>query len=147
MSAQAPTSGSETDETDDEEACIVAAISGSEASRVLELAARLARRGWSRAALHVVHVFRTGAMDRAPAGGERGEELADEARLFLAHHVRMASRQCSCPVTGHFTIGAPTREIMRIARAVDASVIVVGRVERMMLGRLLMGSSRRGVDR
>ena len=125
---------------DDEEAVIVAAISGAEASRVVELAARLARRAWSRAALHLVHVFRTGTMDRAPPGGGRGEELAEEARLFLAHHVRMATRQCSCPVTGHFATGTPTKEILRAARAVRATVIVVGRVERMLLGRLLMGS-------
>ena len=138
MSARPTADHSE--DPDEEEAVIVAAISGAEASRVVEMAARLARRAWSRAALHLVHVFRAGPMDRAPPGGVRGEELTEDARLFLAHHVRMATRQCSCPVTGHFAAGTPTKEILRVARSVRATVIVVGRVERMLLGRLLMGS-------
>jgi CheY-like chemotaxis protein/nucleotide-binding universal stress UspA family protein len=129
------------DPTDNgERAIILAAIADAGASQVVEIAARLARRAWSHAELHLIHVFRAGILDRAPPGGMSNADLVEEAKLHLEHHARMARRQCSCLVKGHFATGAPAREIVGAARFVNADIIVVGKVERMILDRLLMGS-------
>src|SRR6516164_9646050 len=72
------------------------------ASRVIDLAARIARRTWDQAQLHLVHVFRTGPFNRPSTVGLRSEDLVAEARSYLEFHLRMARRQCPSPVTGHF---------------------------------------------
>jgi nucleotide-binding universal stress UspA family protein len=126
---------------------ILAAVAEPGGSRVVELAARLTRRAWSEADLHVIHVFRSGPFDRAPPGGVVSDELAEDARLLLQHHVRMATRQCSTPVKGHFATGSPVKEIVKAARALHADLVVLGREHRSTLDRLLMGSVAEGVLR
>jgi nucleotide-binding universal stress UspA family protein len=124
-----------------EAAVIVAAVDTSgTASRVIEAATRLARRNWHGAQLNIVHVFKTGLFDRPPPGGGHGADLTSEARQYLDHHVRMAKRQCSAPVTGHFAIGDPVDEIVRLADSVSADVILIGVHDASGLERLLLGS-------
>lgn len=125
----------------DEVAIIVAAVDTSGlASSVIEASARLARRAWSNAQLHIMHVFRTRALDRAPPGGHGNDDRLEEARHHLEHHVRMARRQCSVSVTGHFATGNPSEEIVRLAASLGADVVVVGTHDAAGLGRLLVGS-------
>jgi nucleotide-binding universal stress UspA family protein len=125
----------------DEIAIIVAAVDVSGvASGVIETAARMARRAWNSAQLHIVHVFRSGMLDRAPPGGELSDHFSVEAKDNLEHHVRMARRQCSVPVTGHFATGNPAEEILRIAASLSADMIVVGTHDAGGFGRLLVGS-------
>jgi nucleotide-binding universal stress UspA family protein len=101
--------------SEDQVAVIVAAVDTSPlASLVVETAARLARRNWDRAQLNILHVFKIGLLDRPPPGGGNTTELKAEARNYLDHHVRMARRQTTVPVTGHFGVGDPTDEIVRI---------------------------------
>ena len=86
------------------------------ASRVVDLAAQMARRTWTHAQLHLVHVFRAGRFDRPSRVGLRSEDLAAEAQSYLDYHVRMARRQYPAPVTGHFAQGDPADEILKCAR-------------------------------
>jgi nucleotide-binding universal stress UspA family protein len=107
---------------------------------VIDTAARLARRNWSRAQLHIAHVVRHGMLDRAPPGGVKDTRLEDDARAHLDHHVRMARRLSAVPVTGHFAEGNPADEIVRLAKSVSADLIVVGTHDTAGFGRLLVGS-------
>jgi nucleotide-binding universal stress UspA family protein len=125
---------------EEEHARILAAIAEPGGSRVIEMAARAARRMWPGAELHVIHVFRSGLFDRPPPGGMSNTDLVDEAKLYLEHHVRMAKRQCSSPVTGHFAVGNPVKEIARAAKSLNADLLIVGKTDRMVLDRLLTGS-------
>src|SRR5882724_10561093 len=119
-------------------AVILAAVDTSPgASRVVETAARLARRNWQHAQLNILHVYKTGLLDRPPPGGGHASELKSEARHYLDHHVRMARRQTVVPVTGHFAIGDPADEIVRVADSVTADVIVMGVHDSVGLERLL----------
>src|SRR5450432_4869375 len=87
---------------------IVAAVDTSPgASRVIEAAARLARRNWQHAQLNILHFYKTGLFDRPPPGGGHATELQAEARNYLEHHVRMARRQTTVPVAGLFVVGDP----------------------------------------
>src|SRR5450432_3913817 len=96
------------DPTDEQIAVVFAAVDTSPgASRVIDAAARLARRNWQHAQLNILHVYKTGFLDRPPPGGGHASELKDEARHYLDHNVRMARRQTVVPVTGHFAIGDP----------------------------------------
>lgn len=133
---------------EEEVAVIVAAVDTSPgASRVIETAARLARRNWHNAQLNILHVFKTGAFDRAPPGGGHANELHAEAKHYLDHHVRVARRQTSVPVTGHFAVGDPVDEIVRVADSLSADVIVVGIHDSVGLERLLRGSVAEAVAR
>ncbi len=110
------------------------------ASKVVEYAARLVRRTWSNPQLHLVHVYRAGRFDRPARAGVDVDELVEEARLHLDHHVRMARRQCSAPVTGHFAQGDPIDEVVKLARSLSADLIVVGAHDAVGLERFLLGS-------
>ncbi|HEY2405388.1 MAG TPA: universal stress protein [Polyangiaceae bacterium] len=131
-----------------EGAVIVAAVDTSgNASRVIEAATRLARRNWHGAQLNILHVYKTGMFDRAPPGGGHANELHEEARHYLDHHLRMAKRQCSAPVTGHFAVGDPVDEIVRLSDSVSADVILIGVHDASGLERLLLGSVAENVVR
>jgi nucleotide-binding universal stress UspA family protein len=110
------------------------------AGRVVDLAARVARRTWDRAQLHLVHVYRTGPFDRPSRVGLRSEDLVAEAQSYLDYHVRMATRQYPSPVTGHFAKGDPAEEILKCARTLSADVVLVGTHDRVGLEKLLLGS-------
>ncbi len=110
------------------------------AGGVVDLAARLARRTWDHAQLHLVHVYRAGRFDRPSRVGLRSEDLVAEAQSYLDYHVRMATRQYPSVVTGHFAVGDPAEEILKCARAVSADVLLVGTHDRVGLEKLLLGS-------
>jgi nucleotide-binding universal stress UspA family protein len=110
------------------------------ASRVVETAARLARRTWPNSQLHVLHVFRSSPVDRPAQAGIRTEDLVAEAQSHLDHHVRMARRQCPAPVTGHLAAGDPVDEILKRARSLNADLLVIGTHDKVGLERFLLGS-------
>ena len=127
--------------TGDDPEVIVAALDSSNGStRVLAMAARLAR-AFPAAALHVVHVFRTSRFDRAHAGAPvaNPDALAD-AKDHLEAHVRSARMQCRNSVTGHFIIGDPTNEILRVRSEIKADMLVIGTHDHSGFERLLLGS-------
>jgi universal stress protein A len=120
---------------------ILAAVDNSKlASAVVEIAARAARRMWSSAALHLVHVWRTSRFDRPTSAGFSREELVREAQEFLAYQVKVAQRQATVPVTGHFAEGDPARQIAHMARKVKADLLVLGTTDHVGLERFLVGS-------
>jgi nucleotide-binding universal stress UspA family protein len=126
---------------DEEVAIVLAAIDTSSlASRVVETAARVARRMWPHAQLHIVHVFRSAPFDRPGHVGLRTEDLIAEAQSYLDHHVRMARRQCPAPVTGHLAAGDPVDEILQRARSLSADLLVIGTDDKVGLERFLLGS-------
>jgi nucleotide-binding universal stress UspA family protein len=128
--------------TGEEPQVIVVAVDSSPASnRVISLAARLSRslRG---AAVHIVHVFKTSRMDRAPAGAPAGPnaDAVAEAKEYLAFHVKTARSQCRNEVTGHFLVGDPTGEVLRSCKDLKADLLVIGTHDHSAFERLLLGS-------
>lgn len=125
---------------DDPEIILVAVDTSTGSNRVLGSGARLAR-AFPGAALHVVHVFRTSRFDRAHAGAPpaNADALAD-AKEHLEFHVRSARLQCRNNVTGHFIVGDPTSEILRVRAEIGADVLVVGTHDHAGFERLLLGS-------
>ncbi len=132
----------DTPSAENEEAAIVlAAVDASTlASRVVEYAARVARRMWPNAQLHLLHVYRSGRFDRPAHAGLRLEDLLAEAQSHLDYHVRMARRQCPAPVTGHFAQGDPAEEIVKTARSISADLVIMGTHDAWGLERFLLGS-------
>jgi nucleotide-binding universal stress UspA family protein len=124
----------------EDDAIIIAAVDTSaSAPLVLETAARLARRNWSSAQLHIAHVFRT-KMSDSPPGGPKDDDLMKEAKNYLDHHVRMAEKQCSSPVTGHFAVGDPSEQLVSLATSLNATVLVLGTHDAVGIERLQVGS-------
>src|ERR1700693_5441223 len=122
----------------EEVAIVLAAIDTSSlASRVVETAARVARRTWPSAQLHIMHVFRSAPFDRPAQAGLRAEDLIGDAQSYLDHHVRMARRQCAAPVTGHLATGDPADEILKRARSLSADFLVIGTDDKVGLERFL----------
>jgi nucleotide-binding universal stress UspA family protein len=128
--------------TSNEDVTIVLAAvdTSSLATRVLDLASQMARRTFSAAQLHLVHVFRAGPFNRPSRVGLRTDDLIAEARNYLDYHVRMARRLCPAPVTGHFAEGEPAEEIVKTARSLGADLLLVGTHDHVGLEKLLIGS-------
>jgi nucleotide-binding universal stress UspA family protein len=125
----------------EETTIILAAVDTSPlSSQVVEVAARIARRTWPNAQLHLVHVFRTSRFDRPSSAGFNRDELTGEARSYLEHHLAYARRQATVPVTGHFTEGDPTEQIVKTARQISADLLIVGTGDSAGLERFLIGS-------
>jgi nucleotide-binding universal stress UspA family protein len=128
--------------TDQDPRVIVCAVDGSNgAARVLSMAARLAR-AFPEAVLHVVHVFRTSRFDRAHAAAPSisPDALAD-AKDHLEFHVTSARAQCRNAVTGHFQVGDPTHEVLRLVQELQAGLLVLGTHDHKGFERLLLGST------
>jgi universal stress protein A len=124
-----------------ETAVVLAAVDTSAlASRVVDLAARMARRTWTNAQLHLVHVFKVGRFDRPSSVGLRAEDLKAEATSYLDFHVRMGRRQYPGFVAGHFAEGDPASEVLKCARAINADLVLIGTHDRVGLEKLLLGS-------
>ena len=125
---------------DDPEVIVAAVDSSNGATRVVAMAARVAR-AFPAAALHIVHVFRTSRFDRAHAGAPvaNPDALAD-AKDHLEAHVRSARLQCRNNVTGHFVLGDPTSEVLRIRAEIHADMLVIGTHDHSGFERLLLGS-------
>jgi universal stress protein A len=111
------------------------------ATRVLSMGARLAR-AFPGAALHVLHVFRTSRFDRAHAAAPtiNADALAD-AKEHLEFHVSSARAQCRNAVTGHFQVGDPTNEVLRLVSELRAQLLIVGTHDHAGFERLLLGST------
>jgi universal stress protein A len=127
--------------TDEDPSIVLVAVDGSNgANRVLAMGARVART-FPGASLHVVHVFRTSRFDRAHTGvpAPAAEALGD-AKEQLESFVRAARLQCRNAVTGHFAVGSPTDEILRLRGELDADLLVVGTHDHQGFERLLLGS-------
>jgi universal stress protein A len=126
---------------DDEVAVVVAAIDTSNlGSRIVEYAARIARRTWPNSQLHLVHVFRSAAFDRPASVGLNRQDIVDEARSYLEYQLRSARRQCPAPVVSHFAEGDAVEEVLKVARSVGADLLLVGTHDTSGLERLLLGS-------
>jgi len=125
---------------DDPEVIMAALDSSNGSTRVLAMAARLAR-AFPAATLHVAHVFRTARFERAHAGlpAASADAIAD-AKDHLEAHVRSARLQCRNNVTGHFLVGDPTNEILRVGSEARADILVVGTHDHSGFERLLLGS-------
>ncbi len=119
---------------------LVAVDTSTLASRVVETAARVARRTWPDGQLHLMHVFRAARFDRPGQAGLRTEDLVADAQNHLDYHVRMARRQFSGPVAGHLAIGDPAEEIVKRARSLSADLLIVGTHDSVGLERFLLGS-------
>ena len=127
--------------TDQESAVIVAAVDTSPGgSRIVEIAARLARRNYESAVLHIVHVFKSSWLGQHKVDGLAVDQMMEEARRYLDYHVRVARRQCSAEVNGHFAVGEPVDEIVKLADGVSADLLLigaqdsVGAIERSLIG-------------
>jgi universal stress protein A len=126
--------------TEDVTIVLAAVDTSTNASRVIDLAARLARRAWPNAQLHLLHVFRMSRIDRPAQAGIRAEDLVADAQEYLDHQVRMARRQSTTPVTGHVATGDPVEEILKRARSLGADLLIMGTHDRVGLDRFLLGS-------
>jgi nucleotide-binding universal stress UspA family protein len=123
-------------------AIVLAAIDTSSlATRVVELAARMARRTWSSAQLHILHVVHSARFERPKQVGYHTEEILSDAHEYLEHYVRLARRQTgACPVTGHLAQGDPVDQILLRARSLSADMVLVGTNDTTGLERFLLGS-------
>jgi len=125
----------------DQVTIVLAAIDTSAlTSRVVEMAARVARRAWPNTELHLLHVFRSAPFDRPAAAGLQSDELIAEAQNHLDFHVRMARRQCTSPVIGHLAVGDPIQEIVGLARSLSADLLLLGMHDTAGLQKFLLGS-------
>lgn len=132
-----------------ESAVIVAAVDTSPlGGRVVEIAARLARRHYDSAVLHIVHVFKSSWMGQRTVDGLTVDQMMDEARRYLDYHARTARRQGSAEVHAHFAVGEPVDEIVRLSDSVSADLVLIGAHDTVgALERLLVGSVTENVMR
>lgn len=127
--------------TGDEPRVLLAAVDTSPAAkRVISMAARFAR-AFPAATLHVLHVLRHSALDRANAGvrGVNSDAVAD-AKDHLEYHKRLAMSQCRNTVVGHFSAGNPTSEILRVCAELDVDQLFIATHDHAGFERLLLGS-------
>ncbi len=128
------------DALDEPKTILVAVDSSANATRVIALAARLTR-SMPRATVHIVHVFRTSRLDRARMGAPTGNaDMIEDAKEQLEYHVRTTRKQCRAEVNGHFVLGDPSSEVLRLAASLDADLLVVGTHDYVGLERFLLGS-------
>lgn len=125
---------------DEPKAILVAVDASNNALRVINMGARMSR-AMPSAAVHIVHVFRTGRLDRPRLGTPSGNsDLVEEAKEHLAYHVRTLQKACRATVTGHFEMGEAAHEVLRLVAALDADLLVVGTHDYVGFERFLLGS-------
>jgi nucleotide-binding universal stress UspA family protein len=139
--SESSASGQELQNPPDEPKTILAAVDGTaNGSRVVSMAARLSR-AMPGAAVHLVHVFRTSRLDRARMGTPAdNSDLIEDAKEQLEYHVRSARKQSRATITGHFAVGEPAAEILRLCQTMDADILVVGTHDYVGFERFLLGS-------
>jgi universal stress protein A len=122
------------------ETIVVAVDSSNSGGRVIAMAARLSR-AVPAASIHIAHVFKSSRTDHARVGAPAipADAIAD-AKEQLEAFVRSARRQCRNPIMGHFLIGDPTDEILKIVDQTNADLLVVGTHDYTRFERLLLGS-------
>ncbi|MGO9833436.1 MAG: universal stress protein [Polyangiaceae bacterium] len=142
MSVDEGSEPSALDGTDRGEVVIILAALDTSAlgTEVVELGARLARRAWQHAQLHLLHVFRSARFDRRAQAGVDTEALLADAQSYLNHYVRRARGLFPGAVTGHLAQGDPAVEIVARARSLAADWLLVGTQDPLGLERFLLGS-------
>lgn len=126
--------------TDDEPRIVLAAVDTTPAAeRVIALSARFVR-AFPESELHVLHVLRFAKTDRHAGVPGMPSEVIDDAKDHLEYHVRLAKRQCRNSITGHFSIGNPTSEILRFCSELKVELLVIATHDHSGFERLLLGS-------
>jgi len=122
------------------ETIVIAVDSSASGGRVIATAARLSR-AVPAATVHVAHVFKASRADHARVGAPaiNTDAMAD-AKENLESFVRSARRQCRNEVQGHFLVGDPTDEILKLVDQVKGDLLVVGTHDYTAFERLLLGS-------
>jgi nucleotide-binding universal stress UspA family protein len=119
---------------------LVAVDASTGAGRVISTAARLSRTS-SEPTLHVAHVFRASRLDRARAGAPPVDtDAIEDAKAHLQALVRSARAQTRAEVMGHFLVGDPTAEVLRLCEQLHPELLVVGTHDHVGLERLILGS-------
>jgi nucleotide-binding universal stress UspA family protein len=128
------------DGLDDPTAILVAVDTSGQALKVVEAAARLSR-GAPSATVHVLHVFRSNRLDQQRAGTAMSNaEVVEEAKDYLAYHVKAVEKRTRSKVLGHFVMGEPVAEILKMRETLKAEFLVVGTHDATGFERLLLGS-------
>jgi nucleotide-binding universal stress UspA family protein len=124
----------------DIETIVVAVDSSNSGGRVIATAARLSR-AVPAASIHIVHVFKSSRADHARVGTPAvpPDAIAD-AKEQLDAFLRSARRQCRNQIMGHFLIGDPADEILKVVDQTKADLLVVGTHDYKLFERLLLGS-------
>jgi nucleotide-binding universal stress UspA family protein len=120
---------------------VVALDSSAGAANVLASALRTMR-GMPSAVLHIVHVFRASRIDHArPGVPVTPASVIEEAKEeHLEARVREARLRSRAQVVGHFAVGDPMTEVLRLCRDLKANLLVVGSHDHHGLERWLLGS-------
>lgn len=119
---------------------LIAVDASSGASKVISAGARLCR-SLPHAVIHVAHVFRTNRFDRSRAGTSApASEALEDAKEYLEFHVKSAKKQCRNEIRGHFLVGEPVSEILKLASEIKTDLLVVGTHDYAGFERLLLGS-------
>ena len=119
---------------------LIAVDASAGAEKVIAAGARLLR-SLPAATIHVVHVFKTSRFDRSRAGTSApATDAIEDAKEYLAFHVKSTRRQCRNEVMGHFLIGDPATEILRLAAEVKTDLLIVGTHDYAGFERFLLGS-------
>lgn len=110
------------------------------AQRVVATAARFART-FPASTLHVLHVLRHANWERAHAGapGVSSDAVAD-AKDHLEYYKRLAASQCRNAIVGHFCVGNPTNEILRVCAELNVDQLFIATHDHSGFERLLLGS-------
>src|SRR5437899_2343953 len=102
------------DPPDEPKVIVVGVDASSGAALVTAMAARMSR-AMPGATVNVVHVFRTSRLDRARAGTPTGNsDMIEDAKEQLQFHVRSIRKQTRSQVNGHFAMGDPADELLRV---------------------------------
>jgi nucleotide-binding universal stress UspA family protein len=127
------------DGPDEPKAILIAVDRSSQASGVIAAGARLSR-GAPGATVHVVHVFKASGLGRVGTPQISNADVIEDAKEHLAYHVSQAKKRTRAAVVGHFVVGDPTAELLRISAEVKPDFLVVGTDDHAGFERLLLGS-------
>ena len=100
-----------------------------------------------RGKLHAVHAYLPKTATRMALAAAAGVAVEDQtaARAKMQFDRPLAAATDVLPIRRHLTGGSPSAAIRRVARRVDANIVVAGAVSRSGLQRLLIGSTAEGL--
>jgi nucleotide-binding universal stress UspA family protein len=128
---------------DEPETILVAVDSSSGVERIINMAVRLGR-AMPDATIHVLHVFRSSRLDRAPARlgapPPPSSDAIEDAKEYLNHCAKDLKRKTRAQVVQHFVMGDVAGEILRLAKELDIDMLVVGTHDYVGFERFLLGS-------
>ncbi|HEU4534684.1 MAG TPA: universal stress protein [Polyangiaceae bacterium] len=110
---------------------MIAALGDDESDRVVAATALQAVRPWPQQALHFVHVLDVPAAQAGGDGFSEGappgvEELCRWGHAYLEGFTHRCGEALGRPVRGHLLFGGPAAEIMKLAKRLRASLLVLG---------------------